>query len=151
MTSTITSRIRRPKKLWKGYRDPGGCFWSEPPGPLAVTIDWRVLTMFDSHTSHQFGTAPQLGGPQYAPVSKLDWSLDSTWTGFRLGLEEVDSATHIEWLTPMAECISGGMYDYDWNINDPRNDPDCASIACHVRRNDGTKGKCLMLNTSSGC
>jgi hypothetical protein len=110
-------------KLWEGYRDPGVRFWSEPPGPLALTFDWRVLTMFDSHTSHQFGTPPQSGGPQYAPLSKLDWSLDSTWTGFRFGLEEANSAVHFEWLTPMGQGINGGMYDYDWNINDPRNDP----------------------------
>ena len=80
------------EQAWEGYRDPGVRFWMEPPGPVALTIDWRVLTMFDSHTSYQFGTPPQLGGAQYAPISELDWSLDSTWTGFRFGLEKADSA-----------------------------------------------------------
>ena len=57
------------------------------------------------------------------PESKLDWSLNSTWTGVRLGVEEADHAAHFEWLGPMAESIGGGMEDFDWNINDPRNDP----------------------------
>ena len=117
--------------LWRNYCDPGVSFWSEPPGPLALTIDYRVLTMFDSRTSYQFGSAPveltpgyphPIGTP-YAPESKLDWSLDSTWTGLRLGLEKADSAAHFEWLTPMARSINGTMEDFDWNIDDPRNDP----------------------------
>jgi len=111
------------EELWRDWSDSGNRFWSDPPGPLALTIDYRVLTMFDSRTSYQFGTAPQLGGHQYAPISKLDFSLDSTWTGFRLGVEEADSAGHFEWLTPMARSINGSMEDFDWNIDDPRNDP----------------------------
>jgi len=119
------SKQRLAEQAWEGYRDPGVLFWSEPPGPLALTIDWRVLTMFNSHTSYQFGTAPQLGGPQYAPESKLQFPINSCWTGFRFGLEEADSAAHFEWLTPMARSINGSMEDFDWNTSYvlPRNDP----------------------------
>jgi len=118
----------RAEELWLDWSDSGNRFWSAPPGPLALTIDYRVLTMFNSHTSYQFGSGPPqlerglLSGP-YAPESKLDWSLNSVWTGFRLGAEEEDSAGHFEWLTPMAQSISGTMEDFDWNIDDPRNDP----------------------------
>jgi outer membrane protease len=112
------------EELWRDWSDSGDRFWSAPPGPLALTIDYRVLTMFDSHTSYQFGTSPGYYRGNYAPLSKLDWSLNSVWTGFRIGAEEADSAGHFEWLTPMGQSINGGMYDYDWNINDNLpNDP----------------------------
>lgn len=111
------------EELWQDWSDPGDRFWSEPPGPLAVTIDYRALTMFGSRTSYQFGTPPQLGGPQYAPMSKLVFPLNSCWNGFRLGVEKADSAAHFEWLTPMGPRINGDMEDFDWNINEPRDDP----------------------------
>lgn len=117
-------------ELWEGWSDKGDLFWSEPPGPLALTIDYLVRPMFDSYTSYQFGSAPseigsgpgQIAAP-YAPESKLDWSLNSVWTGFRIGLEEENSSAHFEWLAPMGTYIDGGMYDFDWNINDPRDNP----------------------------
>jgi hypothetical protein len=105
-------------ELWEGWCDKGNLFWCEPPGPLALTVDYRVQQMFQSHTSYQFGTLPHIGWPQYAPLSKLDWLLDSTWTGFRFGLEKVDSAAHFEWLTPMAPSINGRMEDFDWSGSD---------------------------------
>jgi hypothetical protein len=114
----------RAEELWRDWSDSGNRFWSAPPGPLALTVDYRVVTMFNSHTSYQFGTSPGYYRGNYAPLSKLDWSLNSTWTGFRFGLEEADSACHFEWLTPMMKTINGGIYDYDWNIDDDLpNDP----------------------------
>jgi hypothetical protein len=101
------------ERAWDGWRDPGVCFWTEPPGPLAFTVDYRVLAMFGSQTSKQFGTPPQISMPQYAPLSKLDWSLDSAWTGFRFGLEQADSAAHLQWMTPMG--CGGKMDDFDWS------------------------------------
>ena len=104
----------RAEELWLDWSDSGNRFWSDPPGPLALTVDWRVLSMFNSHTSYQFGTPPGYYRGNYAPLSKLDWSLDSTWTGFRIGAEEADSAGHFEWLTPMGR-VSGNMEDFDWS------------------------------------
>ena len=107
--------------------------------------------MFNSHTSYQFGSAPGFKSvPKYAPVSKLDWSLDSTWTGFRFGVEEADSAAHFQWMTPMGESISGSMEDFDWTSTSPETIPR-VSIASRVRRNDGTRGRCSTLSTSSDC
>ncbi|MEN6459044.1 MAG: omptin family outer membrane protease [Thermoguttaceae bacterium] len=77
--------------------------------------DWRVQQMFDSRTSYQFGTAPE-SLRQWAPLSKLDWSLDSTWTGVRLGVKRPTWDVHCEWLTPMVRGINGNMSDYDWGI-----------------------------------
>ncbi len=127
--------------LWEGYRDPGIEFLTQPPAPRVWTIDYRVQQMFDSHTSYQFGTPPQAGGPQYAPLSKLDWSLDSTWTGLRVGVEKPNWDVHFEWLTTMGRGINGSIYDYDWNIDEPRDDPsrlDSLSSASE-RWNDGQK------------
>ena len=90
------------------------------------TIDYLVRPYFDSHTSYQFGTSPNdpdWPPPGYAPLSKLTFGLDSTWTGLRVGLQRPDAAVHFEWLAPLQQNINGNMVDYDWNINVPRNDP----------------------------
>jgi hypothetical protein len=75
-------------------------------------VDYRLQQMFNSHTTYQFGTAPQLGGPQYAPISKLAWSLNSTWTGLRAGVQKPNLDIHFEWLTAIG--IDGNMEDSDW-------------------------------------
>jgi hypothetical protein len=108
------------ESLWEGWVDKGNLFWSQPPGPLALTVDYLIRPMFDSYTSRQFGTPPGYYRGDYAPLSKLDWCLDSAWTGFRFGLEEANSAAHFSWLTPMGQKIAGGMYDFDWNIDDTK-------------------------------
>jgi len=87
------------------------------------TVDYRIRSYFDSHTSYEFGTAPGDPAGPYAPLSKLDFELDSTWHGLQVGLEKPGWRIHFEWLTPMQEDINGDMADYDWNINVPRNDP----------------------------
>lgn len=126
-------------ELWRGWTDPLEHFWTTAPAATVWTIDYRVQQMFDSHTSYQFGTPPQFGPPQYTPVSKLDWSLDSTWTGLRLGVQKPNWDLHFEWLTTLG--INGSMEDFDWNINDPRDDPtrlDSLSSSSE-RWNDGQK------------
>jgi hypothetical protein len=99
----------------------------------------EVQQMF-GYSSFEFGTG---GDPAtaYAPLSKLDYSLDSTWTGIRLGVETCQWDIHFEWLTPMVQRIDGGMKDYDWNIADPRNDPTRLDSLSHsaTRWNDGQK------------
>ena len=77
--------------------------------PRAWTVDYRVQTFFDSHTSFQFGSGT------YAPLSKLDWSLNSTWDGLRVGLEKPSWDMHFQWLTPMTNDIYGKMADSDWS------------------------------------
>ena len=87
-------------------------------GPAPVFYaDWRTEQMLNSRTSYQFGTPP--GPGQWAPLSKLDWSLDSTWTGLRVGVKKPTWDAHFQWLTPMVRGIYGDMSDYDWNLVDP--------------------------------
>lgn len=116
------------------YGEYRGTGW--PGGPCQVgldertqssrpvwTIDYRVRPMFDSNTSYQFGTVPDDPDGPYAPLSKLDFALDSTWHGFQIGVEKLNWRIHFEWLTPIRQNIDGDLADYDWNIDDPRNDP----------------------------
>jgi hypothetical protein len=117
----IDDYVQHPQaaSLWENWSDKGISFWSEPPGDLVLTIDYRIRQMIDSRTSYQFGTPPDYHLGNYAPLSKLDWSLNSTWTGFRFGLEKADSAAHFEWLAPIG--IGGNIDDYDWS--GPDRDP----------------------------
>lgn len=78
------------------------------------TIDYRVRPMFDSHTSYEFGTPPGFAAGTYAPLSKLDFDLDSTWHGLQIGLEKPNWRVHFEWLTPIQRDINGNMEDFDW-------------------------------------
>ncbi len=98
-----------------------------PEEPCEVwTIDYLTRPYFNSHTCYQFGTAPtdpDWPPPGYAPLSKLDFALDSTWTGMRVGVENSDVGIHFEWLAPIQRHIDGHMVDYDWNILSPRDDP----------------------------
>ena len=105
--------------LWENWSDKGNLFFSEPPGPLAFTADYRVQAMFNSQTSYQFGTPPMPG--QYAPLSKLDWSTNATWHGIRFGLEKEDSAAYFQWMTPFGRSVNGEMEDFDWSA--PNTDP----------------------------
>jgi outer membrane protease len=105
-------------------------------------FDGRIQRMY-GYTSYQFGTAPGDTSPvaPYAPLSKLNFSLDSDWIGLRVGVRKCDWDIHFEWLTPMTRQIDGFMSDYDWNINNPRNDADRLDSLTHSgeRWNDGQK------------
>jgi hypothetical protein len=89
------------------------------------TIDYRVSSMFCSRTVYEFGTGP--GGQQYAPLSRLNWSLDSVWHGLQVGIEKPNYRVHFEWLTPMDRKLSGEMSDYDWE--GPDSPPDSLSTS----------------------
>jgi hypothetical protein len=97
---------------------PASRFWS---------IDYRVMTMFDSHTTYEFGTIPGAPGPQYAPLSRLDWSLDSTWHGLQVGVESPNWRAHVQWLTPMIKGGYRDMSDFDWS--GPDRDPALLSVS----------------------
>jgi hypothetical protein len=85
---------------------------AEPAAPI-WTLDYRVRSYVGSHTSFQFGAGnvPK----SYAPLSKLDWSLDSVWSGLEVGVEKPDWRISCEWLMPMTRDISGRMEDFDWS------------------------------------
>jgi len=100
-------------------------------------VDYRIQEMF-GYTSFQYGfDGPSQYYPAaYSPVSKLDYSLNSTWTGVRVGVQTCTWDVHLEWLMPMVQHIDGGMYDYDWSGPDR-----AAGSLSHAatRWNDGQK------------
>jgi hypothetical protein len=96
------------------------------PRKTTWTADYRVKSMFDSHTTYQFGTSPD-DPNQYAPLSKLTWPLDATWHGLRIGVERPKWRTHFEWLTPIASDSYGEMTDFDWS--GPARDPASVSVS----------------------
>lgn len=95
------------------YFDPGIRFLNEPPGCEFWTIDFRCRTLFSSNTSYEFGTPPEVT-PGWAPLSRLNFALNSTWFGFQIAKETPKWAFQFEWLMA-GECIDGGLADYDWN------------------------------------
>ncbi len=105
-------------------------------------VEGEIQRMY-GYTSYQFGTDPTDRSPvaPYAPLSKLNFSLDSDWVGLKVGVKRCDWDVHFEWLTPMTRAIDGFMSDYDWNIYNPRNDADRLDSLTHSgeRWNDGQK------------
>jgi hypothetical protein len=93
----------------------------------AWTFDYRVRSMFCSRTTYEFGTSPQDPPPQYAPLSRLNWPLDSTWHGLQVGLEKPSFRAHFEWMAPMVQTMYGDMADYDWS--GPDRDPASLSVS----------------------
>ena len=89
-------------------------------------VDTRFQQMFDSNTSFQYGNDDReknLPSGPYTPMSKLAYSLDATWAGLRVGVQKPNWDIHFDGLMPVGTGINGGMRDYDWNINEPKNDP----------------------------
>lgn len=110
----IDDYVQHPEaaSLWENWTDKGNSFLSEPPGDLVFTIDYRFRTLCNSTTSYEFGTAPT-DPVQYAPISRLDFPINSCWHGLRFGLEKPDSAIHFEWMVPQ-QTIQGNLEDFDW-------------------------------------
>ena len=82
------------------------------------TIDYRVRALCSSTTSYEFGTlAPPPAG--HAPLSRLDFSLNSLWHGLEIGLERETWGVHFEWLMPQ-QGIQGNLGDFDYLIPDAK-------------------------------
>jgi hypothetical protein len=93
-----------------------GLWTSAATQDSAWTIDCRFRTLCNSKTTSENGTTtpPPTG---WAPLSRLNYSLDSCWYGLRVGVERPNWGVHCEWLTPQ-QNIQGTMADYDWMTKD---------------------------------
>jgi outer membrane protease len=93
-----------------------GCVCSALESCRTWYVDYLIQEKI-GYTSFQYGFPgpSSLYPAAYSPVSKLDYSLNSTWTGLRVGVERCEWDIHLEWLMPMVQHIDGGMYDYDWS------------------------------------
>ncbi|MEN6451388.1 MAG: hypothetical protein ABFC96_12925, partial [Thermoguttaceae bacterium] len=77
---------------------------------------------------------------EWSPLSKLDWPLNSTWGGLRVGVKKPTWDAHVEWLTPVSRSISGSMEDRDWGICPPYNGDTLDSLSASPSRwSDGQK------------
>ncbi len=81
-------------------------------------VDYRVRSMFSSSTAYEFGT-PEYQPDPFAPISRLEFALNSTWHGLRIEAEKPRWRIGFEWLTPMHADIGGVMADYDWDNSGP--------------------------------
>ena len=109
--------------LPESLTERGESGWFETTLSEVWTVDYRVRQMFESSTSYEFGNPAWAPPGVYAPLSKLDFELDSPWHGLQIGVELPGWRAHFEWLMPMRQNIDGCMADYDWNIDEPRDDP----------------------------
>lgn len=107
-----TGKQQIAEDAWAGYRDPGVQFLCQPPEPEYWSIDFRCRTFCSSMTSYEFGTPPW-NPEQWAPVSKLNFPLDSTWFGWLFAHETPDFGFQIEWMMA-ARYLHGDVADFDW-------------------------------------
>jgi hypothetical protein len=112
-----------------------------PSADAQFGIDYRFRSLNNGSTSYEFGTseAPPEG---WAPLSRLDFSLDSVWHGLELRLEQPVWEVHVEWLTPVHDGVKGTLYDYDWL---PPN-PDSSFTDLGVMRERWISGQMLDIN-----
>jgi hypothetical protein len=96
--------------------------------------DFRTQQTFNSHTSYEFGTPPGYPFGQWAPLSRLDWSLDATWIGLRVGMKKPTWDAHFEWLMPVVWGTYGDMSDYDWGITPPYDPSSLDSLSVSPQR-----------------
>ena len=85
-------------------------YYTETENESVWNVDYRVRRLINSNTSFQFG----MPNGAWTPLSKLDWSLDSTWHGLRVETARSGQIFHFEWLTPIGNQIDGNMIDSDW-------------------------------------
>jgi hypothetical protein len=101
----------------------GSAGWTKTKAEFSSKADWyidyRTRWMVGSHTSYEFGMPPEFP-PAYAPISRLDFCLDSPWHGLQVGMNKPNFSAHFEWLAPQNKNISGELIDTDWmTASDP--------------------------------
>ena len=89
--------------------------------PKAVwSADAKVKRLFNSHTSYEFGNPVP---PYQAPLSRLEFSLDSWWGGVEIRRRTPGWSMGLEVMRNLAQDVKGKMMDSDW---DDGSQPRCA-------------------------
>jgi len=98
----------------------------EQKEPVALTeylsLGAKVKYLFKSHTSYEFGNPFP---PYQAPLSRLEFPLDSWWGGLEMKLNLSRLSLGMEALTNVSQNAHGEMEDSDWD-DDTR--PDVKTI-----------------------
>lgn len=106
-----------------------------PAAALAEDQGWRAelktKVFFNSHTSYEFGNPDP---PNQSPLSRLEFPLDSVWTGVELRKRVGRVSMGVEFLTSMADQESGRFKDSDWAEDSaPDKLSDYGETDCRVR------------------
>lgn len=75
----------------------------------------KIKRLFESHTSYEFGYPIE---PVYAPLSRLEFPLDSWWGGIEAGVKLGRFSLSAEWFTNLSKETEGRMKDSDWDDPD---------------------------------
>ena len=98
----------------------------EKNGPVSLTehfsLGAKVKYLFRSHTSYEFGNPVP---PYQAPLSRLEFPLNSWWGGLEMRLNFPRFSVGLEALTNISQNAHGKMEDSDWD-DDAR--PDVKTI-----------------------
>lgn len=91
--------------------------WLDGFGLSCWTIDYRYRALAGSGLTSTFGTSqpPPTG---YAPLSQLNFPLNSSWHGIRIERDQPTWGVHFEWMAPQ-QGIDGQMTDCDWRYSAP--------------------------------
>jgi hypothetical protein len=88
---------------FEGWLDGLGCHrWS---------IDYRYRALVSSGIASTFATSNP--PPGFPPLSQLNFPINSSWHGVRVGFDELNWGAHFEWMTPQGS-IDGQLSDLDW-------------------------------------
>jgi hypothetical protein len=138
------NKQRIAEDAWSDWRDPQEQFFCHPPDPEHWAIDFRCRTFCSSMTSYEFGTPPNMPPtlpPEWAPVSRLNFPLDSCWYGLQLAKEAPNWCFRLEWMMA-GRYIEGELADFDWY---PPN-PDGSFTDLGFARERFTEGQMIDVN-----
>lgn len=76
------------------------------------SVGAKVKQLFNSHTSYEFGNPFP---PYQAPLSRLEFPVDSWWGGLEMRLNHPRFSVGIEGLTSAPQDADGHMRDSDWD------------------------------------
>ncbi|GAB7080618.1 omptin family outer membrane protease [Megalodesulfovibrio paquesii] len=96
-----------------------------------IEVELKTKIMFDSWTSYEFGNP---WAPYQSPLSRLEFPMDSIWTGLAVRGELGRVSLGMEFLTTLADQESGLMRDSDWDDDSiPGRLATFSSSACRMR------------------
>ncbi len=87
----------------------------EEDSMLPWSVELKTRYFFNSHTSYEFGNPFP---PYQAPLSRLEFPLDSWWAGISLRREFSRFSTGAEVFRNISDQVDGTMMDSDWDDDD---------------------------------
>ena len=84
---------------------------SAQDGSAVWSIEARIKRLVESHTSYEFGNPDP---PYQAPLSRLEFALDSWWGGVEIARRSPKWSVSLELLTNLSTGVDGQLQDSDW-------------------------------------